>query len=414
MIEVVLLAQGNELTTGQTVDTNSNWLATKLWALGLTVRRVICAPDRMDDLVEILRDSARLAAVVISTGGLGPTRDDLTAEAVSRAFAQPLRLDEGAMAQVEARYRTFNRTMPEVNRKQAILPEGARVLENRWGTAPAFSVEAEGAILYFMPGVPREMRPIFETWIEPDLVARLAIAKPTLHTIRVIGLGESNLEELLREIELPGLTIGFRTKLPENQVKLVFDPGVSEQDRRETVARARSLIGRYAYGVDSGDLAEVVGEALVARDQTLALAESCTGGAVAAWLTDVSGSSRYLLEGAVVYSNAAKTRAAGVDPALIEAHGAVSEPVAIALAEGIRARVGSTWGVGITGIAGPGGGSEEKPVGTVHWAVAGPEGTRHRRARFPGDRSRVRSFAGAAALMELLGAIRPDYFTSKG
>lgn len=405
-LEAVLLAQGDELTTGQTVDTNSNWLAGRLWALGIPVRRVITAPDRMEDLVEILAQAAALAPIVLCTGGLGPTRDDLTAEAASLAFARPLGVNPEARAQVEVTFSKWGRVLNEANQKQAVLPEGARVLENRWGTAPGFAIDLPASTLYFMPGVPREMKPMFETWVEPDLRARHDIAAPVLHIIRTIGLPESELEMRLRGLDVPGLTIGFRTALPENQAKLLFRSEVSAGDRAAALEEALRRLGSRAFGVDCGDLAEVVGEALVSRGETLALAESCTAGRLAAWVGSIAGASRYLLEGSVVYSNAAKTRSAGVDPALIAEHGAVSEPVARALAEGIRARAGATWGIGITGIAGPDGGTPEKPVGTVHVAVAGPGGTEHRALALYGDRDRITASAAANALFLLFSLIR--------
>lgn len=401
--QAVLLAQGDELLTGLTVDTNSNWLAGRLWELGIDVRRVVTAPDRLDDLVDIFEQVAHLAPIIVSTGGLGPTRDDLTAQAAARAFGQPLVLDRVALAQVEARFAAHGRPMPKVNEKQALLPRGCTLLENRWGTAPGFAVDAPtGSRFYFMPGVPREMKPIFDTQVAPDLLDRHEIEAPVTVTVRVLGVPESVLEERMRDLELPGLEIGFRTTLPENHVKLRFDHGVPADLRAATVDKARALIGWRAFGVDCGDLAAVVGQAVAERGQTLALAESCTAGGLAAWVASVPGASRYLLEGAVVYSNAAKVRTCGVSQADLDAHGAVSEAVARQLARGIRARAGSTWGIGITGVAGPGGGSPDKPVGTVHVALAGPDGdTDHRRFSFPGDRERVQAFASASALAML-------------
>lgn len=411
MPHAVLLSQGNELTTGQTVDTNASWLATELWTLGLPVRRKVTVPDLLDDLVEVLRQAAELGEVVICTGGLGPTRDDLTAEAVARAFDRALSLDEAALGQIAARYARYGRELTPANRKQALLPTGCTVLENRWGTAPGFSVDVDRedgspCRLYFMPGVPREMKAMFETWVAPDVLGFLEVAPPVMHTVRVFGVAESALEEMLQQVDLPGLTIGFRTQLPENQVKLVFDASVDTAARGAAVQQVLGIIGPKAFGVDTGDLACVVGERLTERGETLALAESCTAGLLASWLAHAPGASAYLLEGAVVYSNAAKVRSCGVSKEDLARHGAVSEPVARQLALGIRQRAGSTWGIGITGIAGPGGGSEDKPVGTVHVALAGPEVDYHRRLQLPGGRERVRQFSAAAALGFLLRHLR--------
>ncbi len=405
MLPAVLLAQGNELTTGQTVDTNSNWIAAQLFDRGIEVLRVVTVPDDLDQLVDVLTDAAGRAPIVISTGGLGPTRDDLTAEAVSRALGRPLTLHSDAMEQVEARYRSMGRAMPEINRKQAILPSGCTVLENRWGTAPGFSVETDGTHMYFLPGVPREMRKLMLHGVLPHLQNTFALQTPRRRIVRVIGLGESNIETRLSDIDVPGMQIGFRAKMPENQVKLRFDASVPEAVIESAVEQVRARIGWRAFGVDTGDLGEVVGHALAERHQTVALAESCTAGRVAAWLGETPGASRYLIEGAVLYSNEAKTRTCGVTEELLVAHGAVSEPVCRQLAEGIRQRAATTWGVGITGIAGPGGATPDKPLGTVHIAIAGPQGTHHRCVRLPGNRAQVQARAAAAAMAMLFRAV---------
>lgn len=406
MPDVILLAQGNELTTGAVTDTNSSWMAGRLWALGLPVRRVIVAPDDIADLQSILAEASRLAQVVVSTGGLGPTRDDLTAEAAARAFGLELALDPDALAQVEARFARWGRPMAASNRKQAVLPRGCAVLENHWGTAPAFSIDTGNCVLFFLPGVPREMRKLFETAVEPALTERFSVVPPVLHTVRTVGVGESELETRLQDVRFEGLELGFRSAFPENQVKLLFQPDVPETVRYETLDAVLDRIGSSAYGVDSGDLAEVVGAALAEQGATLALAESCTGGRIAAWLTDAPGASRFLVEGAVVYANEAKMRTCGVSREDLATHGAVSEAVARQLAVGIRTRAGTTFGVGVTGIAGPGGATPTKPLGRVHLAVASPSGVSHREYTFRGSRDRVRTLAAVAALRQLLRAVR--------
>ena len=408
MADVILLAQGNELTTGAITDTNSSWMASQLWAHGLRVRRIIVAPDNLGDLVAILDEAARLAQVVVSTGGLGPTRDDLTAEAAAQAFGLPLALDEAALAQVEARFARWGRPMAPSNRKQAVLPTGCTVLENHWGTAPAFSVDTGDCVLFFLPGVPREMRKLFEHGVLPALAARFSLERPVLHTIRTVGIGESDLETRLGDIRFDGLELGFRSAFPENQVKLLFRPDVPQTVREQTISTVLERVGSRAFGTDSGDLAEVVAAALTAREETLALAESCTGGRLAAWLTDAPGASSFLIEGAVVYANEAKIRTCGVSPEDLEQHGAVSEPVARQLATGIRDRAGTTYGVGITGIAGPGGATPTKPLGRVHLALAGPEGVTHREYTFRGTRDRVRTLAAVAALRQVLRVTRSE------
>lgn len=406
MSRAVLLSQGDELTTGQTVDTNSNWLAGRLWALGLPLRRVITAPDELDEIVAVLREAAVLGEVVVSTGGLGPTRDDLTAEAAALAFGLPLEEHETALAQVEARYAAWGRPMQPSARKQALLPKGCRVLENHWGTAPAFALDTPGSTLYFLPGVPKEMRPLFENEVEPQLRDRFGGGGPSLVILRTTGVPESELEQRLVDLRAPGLIVGFRAMPGEVQIKLRFDPHVTEERRAALIQLARERLGGAVFGQDSGDLSEVVGGLLAARGETLALAESCTAGRLAAWIASVPGASRYLLEGSVVYSNEAKERTAAVPHAMLEAHGAVSEPVARQLAEGIRARAGATWGIGVTGVAGPGGGTPEKPVGTVFIGVAGPGFSEVRRLKLSGDRDRIQALSAAAALALLLEPLR--------
>jgi nicotinamide-nucleotide amidase len=407
-MRVAIVSQGEELLTGETVDTNSAWLADRCWALGGPVRRMVTAGDQVADICWALGAAADVADLVICTGGLGPTGDDLTAEAVAAWMSCPLHTDPEAMAQVAARFAAWGRPMSPSNRKQAQVPVGATVLENLWGTAPGFSVSAQLCEVVCLPGIPSEMREMFAAHVEP-LIARLrADAPPTLHRIRTIGIGESRLQDRLSDVDIGTAVLGFRSHLPEVQVKLRFPAVVPESERADVVRRVVAAIGRGVYNVDGGDLAEELGIRLVAGGHTIALAESCTAGGLAAWLATVPGSSRYLLEGAVVYSNEAKIRACGVPDATISQHGAVSEPVARALALGIQARAGTTLGVGITGVAGPGGGSDENPVGTVHIAVAGPDRVEHHRFRLPGGRQQVTRRAAGLAINMVLEMLTPS------
>lgn len=406
MPRAVILAQGDELLTGQTVDTNSNWLAGRLWGLGVSVRRVISAPDVLDDIVAVLREAAGLGEIVICTGGLGPTTDDLTAEAAALAFDRPLVENAEALAQVEARYAAWGRKMQPSARKQALLPERCRVVENRWGTAPAFALDQGQTTLWFLPGVPREMKPLFESAIEPEIRARFLDDPPRLVILRTTGVPESELATALRGLAAPGLTLGYRAMSGEVQIKLRMEASVDAGTQEALVADARARLGNAVFGVDTGDLAAVVGELLAERGQTIATAESCTAGRIAQWIASIPGASRYLMEGSVVYSNEAKVRTCQVRQEDLDAHGAVSEPVARQLAEGIRARAGTTWGLGVTGIAGPGGGTPEKPVGTVYVSVAGPSGTEVRRLALVGDRDRIQALSAAATLKLLLNQIR--------
>jgi competence/damage-inducible protein CinA-like protein len=410
-----ILSQGHEVVTGQVADTNAAWLSEHLVDLGFDVQRHTSVGDRLADLVQLLREVAGRSDVCICTGGLGPTEDDLTAQAVAKAFDTPLAFDPVAMAHIEALYTRFRRTMPEVNRKQAWLPTGAERLDNDWGTAPGFAVAADGAWMAFLPGVPREMHQMWEHRVRPRLEHRYDLNPGTLVTLRTTGVGESNLQERLGTVE--EAEVSFRTKLPENHIKLLFAPQMTALQRADVVVSvaqrigsplfsiegAPEVAGRVPHGLDlvGGNLAEVVARTLADSGQTLAVAESCTGGRVASSCTAIPGASSWFLEGVVTYSNAAKMRLLGVDPAAIEAHGAVSEAVVCQMAEGVRQAAGATWGLATSGIAGPGGGTGEKPVGTVHIALAGPNSSTHRALHLAGNRDRIQSLS-AAAVLDLL------------
>lgn len=398
-----LLSQGDEVVTGQITDTNSAWLATRLTEAGVLVARHNTVGDRLQDLVALLRELAGRCDVVISTGGLGPTVDDLTAEAVALAFDRPLALDPEALAEVEGMYARFGRVMPAINRKQALLPQGALRLTNHWGTAPGFAVEVGGTWMAFLPGVPREMRGMFDTWVLPALAERLALSPGELVTLRCAGAGESNLQEALADWSAEGVELGFRAAMPEVYVKLRFSAGYGTERREAVVADVRARLGAAVFAVERpGDpprpLAAEVGARLSAAGARLAVAESCTGGRLASLCTAIPGASGWFTEGAITYANASKTRLLGVPEALIAEHGAVSEPVARAMAEGMRASSGADFALATTGIAGPDGGSEAKPVGLVHVALATPTQTLHRALRYGGDRERIQLLAATGAL----------------
>ncbi len=390
-----IISTGEELLSGALVDTNSPWLCDQVRSLGLASARVTLVGDVLPDIVEVLRGAAGRAAVVVVTGGLGPTTDDWSREAAAEAFDRPLMEDPLARLQVEARYRSRGREPTPICWKQALIPVGATLLENRWGTAPGFMVEAGASLVFFFPGVPGEMKKMVAEHLVPLL--RVRFPAPPLRTIviRTMGLAESEVGRRMVGFEWPGVTVGYRAAMPEVQLKLHVEPAA---DADAALADALGRIGASVYGVDTGPLAEVLGNMLRLRGHTVSVAESCTGGKLGAMLTSVPGASDYHLGGALVYSNAEKVRQCGVPPEMFAEHGAVSEPVARALAEGIRSQTGSTWGIGVTGVAGPGGGSEDKPVGTVYISVAGPEVSEVRRLSLPGDRDRVTTFAAAYAL----------------
>jgi nicotinamide-nucleotide amidase len=404
MPTAVLLSQGDEVVTGQIVDTNAAWLADQLTGLGFDVVSHHTVGDRLPDLVRALETVCAAGDVVVCTGGLGPTDDDLTGEAAASAFGAPLRFDEVAWEQIVALYTRFGREIPQVNRKQALLPEGSLRLDNLHGTAPGFALATpQGAFFAAMPGVPHEMRAMVLDRVVPVLRDRLTLVPSRLIVIHTTGCGESALQERIGAFDRPGMVLSYRTTPGDNLVKLRAAPEVDDAVVREVVADLVARIGSPVFSIDGlgepgGGLVEVIGRALVAQGATLALAESCTGGQIAAACTAEAGASAWLVEGVVAYANEAKTRHLGVPAALIAEHGAVSEPVAVAMAEGARRAAGATYGLATTGIAGPSGGSAEKPVGTVHLALATPQGTLHRRIQLGGGRGRVQALAVAAAL----------------
>jgi nicotinamide-nucleotide amidase len=404
-----ILSQGDEVVTGQTPDTNAAWIAEQLTALGLRVVRHVTVGDRVDDIAAALSALAAEADVVVCTGGLGPTDDDLTALAFARAFDRPLRLDEQALADLEAKFRTLGRAMAPSNHKQVLLPERAVRLDNARGTAPGFALDAPGAALVAcLPGVPHEMRAMFEGAVVPRIAVRHALRPGRLVVLHTAGVGESVLQDRIGAFTHPSAVIGYRARTAEVEVKLRFDADAAEAIVVAVTEDVAARIGSPVYGIEglpssagkpgAGSLAEVIGRALIAQGRTLAIAESCTGGGLSARCTALAGASAWFVEGCVTYTNEAKVERLRVPASLIAAHGAVSEPVARAMAEGIRLTSGATYGLGVTGIAGPDGGTIDKPVGTVHLALATPAGTVHRKLRLTGDRHRIQAHAAVTAL----------------
>ncbi len=406
---VEILATGNEVVDGDVVNSNASWLAQRMREVGFETRFHSAVPDEEGLIAEALRRAVARADIVLVTGGLGPTVDDLTLEVAAKAFSRPLEVHEESLRRIRGFFERLGRKIGPNQEKQAWLPKGCTPLPNDVGTAPgAYWVEGR-AHLAFFPGVPKELHEMFRRHFLP-LVAGFsggtALARKTLHCF---GMPEGQLDQDLRPLlderrELDGVKLGFRVRFPTIDLRL----WCSDRDRATAEARVAAAaqkiyakVGEGIFGEDEVRLEEVVGRLLLERGKTLATAESCTGGLLASLITDVPGASRYFLEGVVTYSNAAKVRQLGVAPATLDAHGAVSAEVALEMARGIRARSGADFGVGITGIAGPEGGSPEKPVGTVHIAVAHPGGEWEQRFLFPFDRLRFKQLAAAAALDKL-------------
>jgi len=398
------------------VDTNAAWLAERLHERGFRVRGTLSCGDRLEDIVDALRHARERADLVISTGGLGPTDDDLTAEAAARVAGVAQALDREALDQVRAAFEARGRPMNEPNRKQALLPTGATLIPNGRGTAPGFAVELGDTLAVFLPGVPSEMKPMFDTSVLALIGERWPVFPPLSATLRVAALGESVLQERVRDFD-PGddrISLGFRTYMIENHLKLLAQGDTRDPELRAHFDSARDdLRGRLGidcYGEGDDTMAVVVSRLLRERGQTVATAESCTGGLVAQLLTAEAGSSDVFQRGFVTYANEAKQEMLGVPEALLIEHGAVSEPVARAMSEGARREAGADWAVALTGIAGPGGGTEDKPVGLVYASVAGPERTRVRRLQLFRDRELNRNLS-AQVVLEML---RRDLIRSAG
>jgi nicotinamide-nucleotide amidase len=341
--------------------------------------------------------------VVIASGGLGPTEDDLTRETVAELLGRRLQRNDEVVRAIEARFRSFKRDMPAVNLRQAMVPEGAEVLENPRGTAPGLWLEDKGRSIALLPGPPRELKPLFIEQVRPRLQRDVSSVRMFQRELRVTGLGESHVEERIRPIYTRYKDVNTTILSVPGEIQVHLRTWTDDDTHAETtldeIIRSFELaLGDRIFAHSGLSLEEVVAQLLIDNHATISTAESCTGGLLAERLTRIPGSSTYFLGGAVCYSNELKTAWADVPPEMIASKGAVSSEVAIALAEGIRVRVRSTFGVGITGIAGPGGGSEEKPVGTVHLALASPTGVKERLVHLPGDREGIRFYASQLAL----------------
>lgn len=375
-----VLCIGSELLLGNILNGNARWLAEALAALGIPHFRQAVVGDNSERLQEAVREASRRSRLLITTGGLGPTTDDLTTQAMADCFGQPLELREDVLAAVMARYKARGQPIPASNRKQALLPKGATVVPNPTGTAPGMLWEPEpGFVILTFPGVPAELHAMWRQTAVPWLLLQgYSRGVVVSRILRFWGASESRLAEAAAA-ELAQTNPTVAPYAGTGEVKLRITACAETSQKAETLiaptqARLMALGGSSAYGCDDDSMASVVLKVLMERQQTVATAESCTGGGVAAALTAVPGSSAAVLGGIVAYANTIKHKLLGVSTADLDHHGAVSEPVAKAMAVGVRQRLGADWGVAITGIAGPGGGSASKPVGLVVFAVAGEEG----------------------------------------
>ena len=398
-----IIAIGSELLTPYRLDTNSLYLTGGLNQLGVRVVHKAVVGDSLEDMRASFQQALDRADLIVACGGLGPTDDDRTREAVAELLGRKLHLDEGVLRHIQELFRRFGRVMPEINRRQAMVPEGATVLANPRGSAPGLWLEANGHILVLLPGVPAELRAMFEQEVRPRLAKLGRDERLFTRDLRITGLPESEVEQ--RVSPLYALYPDTETTILASPPGIQLHPRIWSRDAEkanqvldEIVKRMALALGEHLYSTDGETMEEVVARALTENRATIAVAESCTGGMLAERLTNIPGSSSYFLGGVVCYSNELKSALVNVPAELIEAKGAVSPEVALALADGIRRSTGATIGVGVTGIAGPGGGTPEKPVGLVYIGIADERGPRERRFQFPGDRERIRMHATQTAL----------------
>jgi len=400
-LEVVTI--GTELLLGQILDTNAAELGRALAAAGVEVVRHTSVADRPEVIRAAVTDALERTGFVITTGGLGPTRDDMTKREVAAVFGKALELDESVLRSLEDRFRRLGRAMPAVNRTQAEVPAGATVLPNPRGTAPGLWVEAEARVVVMLPGVPSEMRGLLAEEVLPRIAARSSGRVVRSRSVRTTGIAESALAERVGAIEeeIAPLTLAYLPSAEGVDLRVTawgLDEADAERRLSQVAALLRERAAEHAYGADGADLAAVVLDQLGARKARLVVAESCTGGLLGARITAVPGASRVFIGGVVAYDDVVKSGMLDVPPELLERHGAVSEQVVSAMAEGVQRQFAVDAALAITGIAGPTGGTPEKPVGTVWLAARFGAQTRALKRIFPGDRGEIRARSAQAAL----------------
>ena len=383
VIEILVI--GYEILSGKTRDSNAEYLINSLSTKGFTVNFISVAGDKADDLAGAFRTAVSRADIVLATGGLGPTSDDITVSSLAGAFDCKLVLHEGSLRRIEELFRRRNRFMSQSNKKQAYIPEGAEPVHNTIGSAPGVKFERNGCTVFLMPGVPVEMQKMVEISVLPWMAETYQPSQPGTATVSVTGISESELYD--RISHLPGAREAFFYYPGPDGIVIRIQTGpdapANAAELRDSIV---SKLGDHVFSTDGERIEDVVGRMLIESGLTVGVAESCTGGYIADRLTNIPGSSNYFLSGVVAYSNESKHRILGVDTGLIERHGAVSVEVAGAMAEGIRAITGADIGVSTTGIAGPGGGSAEKPVGLLYIGLSSESGTETKKLQLVEDR----------------------------
>lgn len=403
MLNAEIIAVGSELLTPYRIDTNSLWLTDQLNAIGVEVKLKSVVGDDEARLEETIRDAMKRSEIIVATGGLGPTEDDITKKVFARVLRRRLVLHDNVLDTIRARFARRGMKMPEINSRQALIPEGATVLANENGTAPGILMTEKNCTIVLLPGPPREMKPMFTEAVMPLLRHRMGEMIIVRRTLNTFGLSESGLDELAAPIYLKYTNPTTTILANEGQIELHLAARARNEREAERLLdevseQLEEVLGDHVFAHRGETLEQVVGELLSLKGYTLAVAESCTGGLLAGRITDVPGSSKYFLQGVVTYSNEAKVNLLGVPNKLLQEHGAVSAEVAEAMAIGIRRRARSTVGISITGIAGPDGGSETKPVGLVYIGLADEVQSSSRKFTFPGDRQLIRNLSVRAAL----------------
>jgi nicotinamide-nucleotide amidase len=409
---IELINTGSELLLGRILNTHQQWICRQLADCGYIVSRQICVADDGPSIQAAVRESLGRADLVLTTGGLGPTSDDITRDLIAKMLGRPLALDAAVMADIEARFERRKRIMPASTRVQAMVPAGARILPNQNGTAPGLDIEVDPnpfhagqrkSRLILLPGPPRELRPMFSGEVLPLVLREYPLATPFVcRTLHTSGLGESSVEEKiagpLQPLLAAGLELGYCARIGEVDVRLIGHGPKAGAIVSQAEGMVRQLLGSLVAAADEAGMESTVVQLLTEQKKTLAVAESCTGGLISSRITDVPGASVVLVCGLVTYSNEAKKNLLGVAGETLQKHGAVSAEVAQQMAEGARRRQGVDFALAVTGIAGPGGGTEEKPVGTVFIALAGPDGTTVRKQFNPFDRATFKYVTSQQAL----------------
>jgi len=398
-----IVSIGNEVLSGQTVDTNTANLSRKLLSTGIPVISSYTVGDDIDTIVRAFNLASTDAEVVLATGGLGPTDDDLTRQALAKFLDVELQLQSELLQKIQNFFTNRNLQMPAKNKIQAYIPAGTKALANNLGTAPGIMAEVKGKLLIALPGVPSEMERMFEESVLPELQQFADGQAVIIRKLKCFGAGESTIAELLGPIMQRGRNPLINCTVKCGIITLHIIATAKDKDRAQQMAEEdekslRNKLGELVYGTGEQTLAEVVGEKLVQQQKTIAVAESCTGGCLAKLLTDISGASRYFTYGWITYSNSAKTSELGIPADLIEKYGAVSGQVAQAMAKGARKRAATDFAIGITGIAGPTGATEQKPVGLVYISVDFDNGCETKRCLFSHDRAFMRFRAANTAL----------------